>query len=307
MEDSSYTPSKLEHRKPKGCCRSCCNFICSQSCICMSLIFMFGFTISWLGGATIMQVFNTKSSTLPEASSCVPPLNNGLYSGIKTAFQLVEKDEGFEPWYSDKLLPDSENPSLKLDLWFKDVRVGKGNEERIFMKLMMNITYFDIDPQTIIEATVREDVIPRWDKRTIERLELGDSVGKIPDVVDEYRPQNGSVDNPALVYEAKQLPLLSDADIVFVMANEFVEIQGMHVWAFAARGAAGYSTSILPLKYSEEKSRQRKYDDKINVFMWKNGDHTQVFSIIEIELPFSMNAFTKPSAKKADRRGACTV
>lgn len=139
-----------------------------------------------------MQIFNTKSSILPAASSCVPPLNNGLYSGIKTAFQLIQKDEGFESWYSEKLLPDTD-PSLKLDLWYKDVRIGEGNTERLFMKLMMNITYFDIDPQVIIEASVRDDVIPKWDKRTIERLELGDSVGKIPDVVDEYRPQNGSV------------------------------------------------------------------------------------------------------------------
>ena len=37
--------------------------------------------------------------------------------------------------------------------------------------------------------------------------------------------------------------------------------------------------------------------------MWKNGDHTQVFSIIEIEMPFSLNAFTKPSAKSQSAAG----
>lgn len=37
--------------------------------------------------------------------------------------------------------------------------------------------------------------------------------------------------------------------------------------------------------------------------MWKNGDHTQVFSIIEIEMPFAMNALTKPSAKSQTAAG----
>merc|ERR1711997_543696 len=105
--------------------------------------------------------------------------------------------------------------------------------------------------------------------------------GRIPDVVSSIRPQNGSVANPAYVYEAKTLPVIPDADTVYIMGNEFIDYEGRQLWAFIARSAGGFSNSVKEIN----PKRNRHYDDRITVFMWKNGDHTQVFSILDVESP----------------------
>ena len=142
----------------------------------------------WFCGPTISQLFlGGSSSEAPEASSCVPPLNGLLYSGIRYAFK-IDEFEGMENWFDNEKIPES-SPDFIFTLWHK--RFERDN--RKFMKMVMNITYLNFEPQVVIETTISPDLVKRWDKRTIERIELGDDFGKIPDVVSSIRPQNGSV------------------------------------------------------------------------------------------------------------------
>ena len=76
-------------------------------------------------------------------------------------------------------------------------------------------------------------------------------------------------------------------ETVFIMGNEYIEFQGKQLWAFLARSGQGFSDMVRPERRSD---RTRKYDDRITGFFWKNGDHTQVYSILEVEAP-DLNLF----------------